>query len=68
MELLAKLYQKALKEQSRFMIRFDPNEPIEAMWSIRYYPDPQENGNFWSEGDTFESTFRKLLDEIEGFE
>jgi hypothetical protein len=67
MEILAKLHRKAEKDGARIMIKFDPTEPNESTWAVRYYPDPDENGNFWAEGDTLAAAIRQLIDELEGF-
>lgn len=67
MELLARLHRKAAADNARFMIRFDPMEPKESAWSLKYYPDPQDNGNFWAEAENLAAAIRTLLDELEGF-
>lgn len=67
MDSIERLHRKAQKAGARFVLRFDPTQSPEAMWAIRYYPDPDENANFWSEGTSMDSTVRQLLDELEGF-
>ena len=65
MEILARLHRKAVSENARFMIRFDPTEPKESAWSLKYYPDPEENGNYWAEAENLANAIRTLLDELE---
>lgn len=66
MEILARLHRKAAQDKARFMIRFDPAEPPESVWSIKYYPDPDDNANFWAEAENLASAIRALFDALEG--
>jgi hypothetical protein len=66
MDALERLYRKATKEDARFQLRFDSTGPKESAWHVKYFPNPDSNGNYWAEADTLDATVRQLLDEIEG--
>jgi hypothetical protein len=63
MDNLERLIQKAVDNQCRLQIRFDPEEKGEQ-WGIKFYPELDDDGHFYAYHEYLQTAARKLLDEL----
>lgn len=65
MDSFLRLINKAIENDCRLQVRFDPEERGEE-WGIKYYPDNDDDAHYYAYNSSLESASRQLLDELRG--
>jgi len=65
--MLERLIKRAEKKGAKFILKYDPSDNPKDVWGLKFFPDPEDDGHYWSFGDTLEAVVKEVMDEMDGF-